>query len=236
MADTETHDVVSIPTSPSRLVIRSWPKIILMIPTLIMALICGAVNFGHSPPAIDAPFGLVHLLGLLFLLVLLVNLTLLLYDLSLRGFLIVSLLIVVIVLAIFLLNRYVEGGAWRAIGRALSLRVYANAAFYFVFALVLLFNLAVAWVLTRFHYWVVERNEIIIHKGYMAEQERHPTAQARFKLVIDDVVEYALMGSGKLVFTFGDDKSERELETVLFVHRKAKILDELLGRMAVTEH
>jgi len=157
----------------------------------------------------------------------------LLYDLNLRGFLIVALLIVALVLALFLLNR--EGKVWQAIGRGLSVRAFANSAFYFVFALVLLFNLFVAWVITRFNYWQVEHNEIIIHKGFMQEQERHPTAQARFKLVIEDIVEYGILGAGRLVFFFGDDESEHELATVLFVHKKAKKLDELLGRMAVVQ-
>ncbi|HOW72069.1 MAG TPA: hypothetical protein PKY77_15825 [Phycisphaerae bacterium] len=231
MADTE---VASRPRI-DRFIIRSWPKIILMLPTLFMALVCGGIMSFQPAPAPDASFGWLHLVGLLFLLVLMINLTLLLYDLSLRGFLIIALGILVFVLTIFLLNRYVEGGAWRAIGEALSVRVYANAAFYFTFAFVLFFNLAIAWIQTRFHFWVIERNEIIIHRGYMAEQERHPTAQTRFKLVIDDVVEYGLLRSGKLVFIFGDNHSEHVLDTVLCVHRKAKVLDDLLGRVAVTE-
>lgn len=231
MADT----AVAPPPKIDRFIIRSWPKIILMLPTLFMALVCGVIMSLNAAPPVDAVFGWLHFVGLMFLLVLLVNLTLLLYDLSLRGFLIISLGILVFVLGIFLLNRYVEGGAWRAIGEALSVRVYANAAFYFTFAFVLVFNLAIAWVQTRFHFWVIERNEIIIHRGYMAEQERHPTAQARFKLVIDDVVEYGLLRSGKLVFFFGDDRSQHVLDTVLRVHSKAKVLDDLLGRVAVTE-
>jgi hypothetical protein len=68
----------------------------------------------------------------------------------------------------------------------------------------------------------------------MQEQERHPTAQARFKLVIEDIVEYGMLGAGKLTFYFGDDDTVHNLDTVLFVHKKAKKLDELLGRIAVT--
>ena len=66
-----------------------------------------------------------------------------------------------------------------------------------------------------------------------ALQERHPTAQARFKLVIEDIVEYGILGTGKLVFYFGDDDTEHALPTVLFVHKKAKRLDDLLGRIEV---
>lgn len=231
MADTE----VAPPARVDRFIIRSWPKIILMLPTLFMALLCGGIMSFKAAPAVDAGFGWLHFVGLMFLFVLMINLTLLLYDLSLRGFLIIALGILAFVLGIFLLNQYVQGGVWRSIGEAFSIRVYANAAFYFTFAFVLFFNLAIAWIQTRFHFWVIERNEIIIHRGYMAEQERHPTAQTRFKLVIDDVVEYGLLRSGKLVFIFGDDHSEHVLDTVLCVHGKAKVLDDLLGRMAVTQ-
>ncbi|NLX20552.1 MAG: hypothetical protein GXY55_02630 [Phycisphaerae bacterium] len=230
-----TQSTAQKPVKPNRVVIRSWPKIILMLPTLVMAGVAGAIMMTQEPPATNADFGFPHLVCLGFLFILLINLTMLLYDLSLRGFIIVCLLILVLVLIVLVINLQIAGGAWQAIGRALSIKVYANAAFYFLFGLVLLFNLVIAWVITRFHYWVVEHNEIIIHRGFLQEVERHPTAQARFKLVIEDVVEYGMLGSGRLVFYFGDDKSEHELSTVPFVHSKARILDELLGRVAVTQ-
>jgi membrane protein YdbS with pleckstrin-like domain len=222
-------------SAPGPIILRSWPKIIMMVPTLIAALVCGvlAAIYPEAPSA--EAFVSRHYIGLFFLLIVAVNLTFLLYDLSLRGFVIVSLAIVAMILALFLLNQHFEGKVWVTIGHALSLRVWANAAFYFTFAFVLLFNLAIAWIITRFNYWKVENNEIIINEGFMHEQERHPTAQARFKLVIEDIVEYGLMGSGKLVFYFSDNNTQHELTTVLRVHRKAKALDEILGRVAVVE-
>jgi len=219
------------------LVIRPWPKIILMLPTLFAAFICGILMAWYQMPTADAQatFGATqHYIGLFFLFVLAINLTMLLYDLSLRGFILVALLIAVMVLVLALINRSSGTSVWAIIGRFLSVKVVANDRFYFLFAMVLLFNLGIAWIITRFNYWKIEHNEIIIHKGFMHEQERHPTAQARFTLVIDDVVEYAILGTGRLVFHFGDNKTQHELSTVLFVHRKAKRLDELLGRISVT--
>ena len=217
-------------------VIRSWPKIIMMLPTLVMAIICGIITAmtRSEMPGAEEGFVAIHVVNLLFLLVLFVNLILLLYDLSLRGFLILVLTLIVIVLVLLLVDMK-KGGVWEALEKAFSLRVYANAAFYFVFALVLAINLVVAWVITRFHYWKVERNEIIIHNGFMHEQQRHPTSSARFRLQIDDVIEYGLFGAGTLVFTFADDHSEHVLSTVLRVRSKARQLDLLLGRIAVTD-
>jgi membrane protein YdbS with pleckstrin-like domain len=207
----------------------------MMVPTLIVAIICGVLMSVYAvAPEAKADFSRIHYVGLFFLLVLAINLTLLLYDLSLRGFIIVALAIIAIVLGLLLLDTRLHT-VWKTIGDALSLRVWANSAFYFTFALVLLINLGIAWLITRFNYWKVENNEIIIHTGFMHEQERHPTAQARFTMVIVDIVEYGLMGSGKLIFHFGDNDTQHELTTVLGVHRKAKALDELLGRVAVVE-
>jgi hypothetical protein len=243
MADTATQPGPNAPippakasTAPGPVILRSWPKIIMMIPTLLMSIVCGILMawYGESAPP-PTEFANIHYVGLFFLLVLAINMTLLLYDLSLRGFVIVALFIIAVVLGLFLLNQNLQGKVWTSIGRALSFRVWANSAFYFTFSLVLLINLGIAWLITRFNYWRVENNEIIIHEGFMHEQERHPTAQARFKLVIDDIIEYGLFGSGKLVFYFGDNNTQHELTTVLFVHRKAKALDELLGRVAVVE-
>lgn len=221
------------------LVIRAWPKILLMLPTLIISLLCGLVMAIKGVPPADAQFGAIqHWAGLLFILVLGINLTMVLYDLNLRGFIIVALLIAVLLLLISLLGSGSEdeSSIWSKLASILSVRLVANSAFYFVFSLVLIFNLAIAWVITRFNYWVVEHNEIIIHKGFMQEVERHPTAQSRFKLKIDDVVEYGVLGVGTLVFYFGDDDTEHQLLTVPFVHKKAKRLDQLLGRVAVVSN
>jgi hypothetical protein len=213
-------------------ILRDWPKIVMLWPTLLMSILCGILMARHEAPEPSAGFGFLHLMGLLFLGVLAVNLMTLLYDLNIWSFLLVVLLLVVTVLALFLLDRRWPN-VWANVGRALSVRVYANSAFYFLFAIVLLLNLVIAWIITRFNYWKIEHNEIIIHRGFMHEQERHPTAQARFTMAVDDVIEYALLGAGKLVFTFGDDGSHRELYTVPFAHSKARKLDTLLGTMAV---
>lgn len=241
MADSPTPAEPSFvgPKPIEALVIRPWPKIILMLPTLFAALICGILMLWYQlpTPEVNATFGAVqHYISLFFLVVLAINLTMLLYDLSLKGFILVALLIAVMVLLLALINRSAGTSVWAIVGRFLSVKVLANDRFYFLFAMVLLFNLAIAWIITRFNYWRVEHNEVIINRGFMHEQERHPTAQARFKLVIEDVVEYAILGTGKLVFYFGDSNTQHELGTVLFVHRKAKRLDELLGRLAVTTH
>ena len=232
--DTNTRPIPAAKPHRDRLIIRAWPKIVLMLPTLFMSVLnCVVMKFSDAP-APDAAFGLVHFWGVLFLVVLAINLTILLYDLNLRGFIVVVLLILTLVLGLIVLNK--QENLMAMIANVLSIKVYANSAFYFTFSAVLLFNLLIAWVITRFKYWSVEHNEIIIHRGLMQEQERHPTAQARFKLVIEDIVEYGILGAGTLVFSFGDDDTKHELKTVLFAHNKAKRLDELLGRIAVVSH
>lgn len=228
-----TTDVIKQSTTVQPVVLRSWPKIILMLPTFFASLVCGIIMLVYGQEAPEQ-FSGIHVIGLIFLLILAVNLTMVLYDLNLRGFIVVVLLIIALVLFLALLNTW--GALWESIGKALSIKVFANGAFYIVFCLILWFNLAIAWVITRFNYWKVEHNEIIIHRGFMQEQERHPTAQARFKLAIDDIVEYGVLGCGKLVFYLGDDESEHVLENIPFVHSKAKQLDVLLGRVAVISH
>jgi hypothetical protein len=217
--------------SGGSVILRSWPKIIMMWPTLLLSIACSILMSTWKAPADDAEFNTVHLVNLIFLVVLAINLMLLLYDLNLWGFIILLLILAVAILIVFLIG----GSAWQKIGRTLSIKVHANAAFYSLFSIVLIINLMIAWVITRFNYWRVEHNEIIIHRGFMHEQERHPTAQARFTLVIEDIVEYAILGAGTLVFTFADDGTRHELSTVPMAHRQAKKLDALLGRVAVTE-
>jgi hypothetical protein len=227
----------SIPPRPEvreSVILRSWPKIVMMWPTLLLSLACAIVMSMYSDLDPKQSFGLVHLLNLVFLLVLAFNLMLILYDLDLRGFLVLVMVLAVMVMLVFMID-YRRPQTWEKIGRLFSIRVWANSAFYSLFSIVLIINLVIAWVITRFNYWKVEHNEIIIHRGFMHEQERHPTAQARFTLVVDDIVEYAILGAGKLVFTFADDSTKHELTTVPFAHSQARKLDLLLGRLAVTQ-
>jgi hypothetical protein len=228
-----SQDIAKATPSDDPLIIRSWPKIVLLLPSFFTALVCGIVVSLLGEPAEPKQFAGVNICALLFLFVLAINLIMVLYDLSLRGFIIVVLLIVALLLGIGLISNKWEN-VWTTLGEAFSVRVYANPAFYFTFALILLFNLAVAWVITRFNYCKVERNEIIIHRGFMQEQERHPTSQARFKLAIDDVVEWAVLGCGTITFYLGDDDSQHAMPTVILARKKAKRLDHLLGRVAVT--
>ena len=81
-------------------ILRSWPKIIMMWPTLIMSIACAIVMSLYPPPAVGEPFRMIHLLNLVFLFVLALNLMLLLYDLNLWGFLVLVLIMAVAVLAV----------------------------------------------------------------------------------------------------------------------------------------
>src|SRR6185369_15284356 len=75
MADTPRPAPTEEPTGMRReaIVIRSWPKVILMVPTLLVAIICGFAMRTYTPPLAGSEFQTVHVWGLIFLVVLAVN-------------------------------------------------------------------------------------------------------------------------------------------------------------------
>lgn len=169
-------------------------------------------------------------LGLLFLLVLFLNLMVLAFDFP-RFAIFAFVLAGTTVLFFFLwlgfgflapLKRLVEG-----------VYVVANAEFYLMFSLVLLaiygFVFATRWL----DYWEILPNEILHHHGPLSDLERYPTMNLKFDKEIPDVFEHLLFGAGRLVLHVSSESKPLVLDTVLHVSRKEEALKKLMSRLEV---
>lgn len=118
---------------------------------------------------------------------------------------------------------------------ALMAHIYAvaNRGFYLVFAVTLLFVFFIVWLTRWLDYWEVLPNEILHHHGPLSDLERYPTMNLKFDKEIPDILEYILLGAGRLVMHIPNVSKAMVLDNVLFINRKEEALKRVMSRLEV---
>ena len=75
----------------------------------------------------------------------------------------------------------------------------ANKGFYLMVFVTLMLVFTVIYITRWLDYWEVLPNEILHHHGPLSDLERYPTMNLKFDKEIPDVLEWALLGAGRLV-------------------------------------
>jgi hypothetical protein len=109
----------------------------------------------------------------------------------------------------------------------------ANKGFYLMVFLTLLFVFSIIYVTRWLDYWEILPNEILHHHGPLSDLERYPTMNLKFDKEIPDVLEWALLGAGRLVLHVPNVTKAIVLDNVLFIGAKEKALKSVMSRMEV---
>ena len=113
------------------------------------------------------------------------------------------------------------------------LYVVANVQFYFLIGMIL-FLCYVAVYITRFlDYWVILPNEILHNHGPFSDLERFPTFNLKFDKEIPDILEYAMLGSGRLVLHVANERHSITLENIPWISYKEAELKRMMSSMEV---
>jgi hypothetical protein len=217
------------PDTCTRIYLVPHPKIVFMYPTLIVAVIAGLIShFSHNQETRAE-----HIVSLLFLIMLGINLSVIAFDFPRTTSLTMFFALLAIGIgAWFFFTEYPE--AWPGFHRLLlKLTPAANARFYFLFAIILAILFFGVWVNTQLDYWEVRQNELLHHHGIWANMERFAAPSLRIDKEINDLFEYLLLGSGRLVLHPSDERRAVVLDNVFFVNRKEAQLTKLLGALQV---
>jgi hypothetical protein len=175
-----------------------------------------------------------NLLGVLFLAVLAFNLLVMALDFP--RFELVGLILLILFALFFVLwlGAFFNLDLMKPID-ALFASIYAtaNAGFYFIYFLIVLFLLLIVYITRWLDYWEVLPNEILHHHGPLSDLERFPTMNLKFDKEIPDVLEYALLGAGRLVLHVPNIEKSLVLDNVLFINSKEETLKKLMSRLEV---
>jgi hypothetical protein len=114
-----------------------------------------------------------------------------------------------------------------------SVFVFANAGFYLMYFVMVMGLLIIIYITRWLDYWEVFPNEILHHHGPMSDLERFPTMNLKFDKEIPDVLEYALLGAGRLVLHVPNVERSIVLDNVLFINSKEEALKDLMSHLDV---
>lgn len=177
------------PPSPPLIVIRPLPDVVYLYPSAILTLVCGLiVQFGEASEASPG------VTGILFTVFFFVNLSMLAFEYT-------RMTAIALVLGGMILGllAVLFPGLRTFIQDVLDQPMFMNATYYWVwsggFGVLLLLVLA----RTKFDYWEINSNEIVHRRGLLGDVERWPAPNTRMSKEIKDVLEYALLRSGRLV-------------------------------------
>ncbi len=243
--------------------IFTYPKIIFIWPTMVTAIVCwiGMIVIGNDttdptkPHRGDAGVKSVatdknadpaassddlprrfssaqNVLGVLFLTVFALNLLIMAIDFP--RFTIIAMILLAVAVTFFLLWLSAHFNFLRPLVRALeNIFAVANTGFYLLITLVIGGNLAVIWAVRYLDYWEILPNEILHNHGPFSDLERFPTTNLKFDKEIPDILEYALLRSGRLVLHVQNERKAIVLDNVLWIDRKEEELKKLMSRMEV---
>ena len=239
--------------------IFSYPKVIFLLPTLVVAMICwlgmlmirdsnekqrdavAAVNANSADAPVAAPVAKherfkapENLLGVLFLGVLGFNLLMMALDFPRFTIVAIAFLIGFAVFFILWIGAYFDYELMRAVRKLMaSIYVYANAEFYFLVAVMLTIIFGIVYITRWLDYWQILPSEILHHHGPLSDLEQFKTTSLKFDKEIPDVLEYMLLGSGRLVLHIPDEKKAVVLDNVLFINSVERSLKKIMSRMEV---
>jgi len=247
--------------------IFTWPKVIFLYPTAIVALICAMGmwiihdrTLDPTKPLRDAvdprQLSEIHatvtdapatgldkvdrfltpqdLLAMLFLGMFAFNLLVMALDFPRFSLVAVILAILFGLFFILWIGSYFKLDLLRPI-HAIFRSIYAaaNGGFYVMVFVTLMLVFAVIYVTRWLDYWEVLPNEILHHHGPLSDLERYPTMNLKFDKEIPDVLEWALLGAGRLVLHVPNVAKALVLDNVLFISAKEQALKKVMSRLDV---
>ena len=109
----------------------------------------------------------------------------------------------------------------------------ANKGFYLMVFVTLMLVFLVIYITRWLDYWEILPNEILHHHGPLSDLERYPTMNLKFDKEIPDVLEWAMLGSGRLVLHIPNVAKALVLDNVLFISAKEKALKSVMSRLEV---
>ncbi len=201
----------------------SYPKIIFLYPTFLTGLIVSLYLSFQGGPLEVANSGAV-MASTIFLGVLALNLVILAFDFPRTTSLTLFFFLVALVMGLVLLFVLKPDLLPRVTAFLLEFHPLANATFYWAFSLMLALIAVMAWIHARFDCWEARPNELLHHHGIWGNLERFSAPGLRVDKEINDVFEYLLLRSGRLILHPSSERRSIILDNIPFIGQKEAAL------------
>jgi hypothetical protein len=236
-AESKASDALAEPESeksdPKKIYLVAYPKVMFLYPTFFAALICGTIMLCLGNPTAGQENPSHEIISLVFLGVFALNMVVITFDFPRATSLTLFFFVAMVLMGLFLLFKYKPGMIGFLQGFFEALKPVANAYFYFLLsAIMFCFYLAIL-VSVQFDYWEVRPNELLHHHGFLSDLKRYAAPNLRFDKEINDVFEYILLRSGRLIIHPSTEPRAIVLENVFFINKKERLLTKMLGAVQV---
>jgi hypothetical protein len=217
---------------PPRLFLIAYPKIVFLYPTLLVSLIA-AIYLSLVGQSLDEAHTGAIVLSAVFLSVLALNLLILTFDFPRTTSLTLFFLVVALATGCTLLVVLKPELLPEATSVLERFRPVANATFYWTFTVILGVLMVAAIISARLDRWEVRANELLHREGIWGNLRRFPVTGLRIDKEMNDVFEYLLLRSGRLILHPSNERQAIVLDNVPLIKRKEEILTRMLGAMEV---
>ncbi|NUQ66033.1 MAG: hypothetical protein HUU20_26530 [Pirellulales bacterium] len=217
---------------PSKVLLISYPKIVFLYPTFLVAM-AAAIYLSFAQHPLDPANTPSVALSVLFLGVLTVNFVILGFDFPRTSSLTLFFMIVAIATGCVLLCVLNPGLFPVVAGYLKQFRPLANATFYWAFAGILGTIMVAAIIDARFDRWEARPNELLHREGIWGNLRRFPVLGLRIDKEMNDVFEYLLLRSGRLILRPSNEPRAIILDNIPFIKQKEELLTRLLGALEV---
>lgn len=231
-AAAESADLSS-ETPPGKIYLVSYPKIIFSYPMFVMAIVAGIAMLFVSDKPLDGNNEVAVAVAVVFLAVFAMNLVVFSFDFPRGTSLSLFFFIAALVLGAALLVQFRPDLLPRFSAILARFRPLASAPFYFFVAGFLALIYLGVVLNVRFDYWEVRPNELLHHHGFLSDLKRYPAPNLRVDKEINDVFEYMLLGSGRLILHPSGEARSIMLDNVIFISGKERALTRMLGALQV---
>ncbi len=215
-----------------RVYLVSYPKIVFLYPTFLAAIAAG-VYMSVVGNVTGAENHLTEMVAAGFLAIFTLNLFVLAFDFPRTTSLTLFFFCFATICGLYILftNRPELLGS---VGDAIKqVKPWANATFYYIVTGILGSIFCMVAIYVRFDYWEVRPNELLHHHGFLSDMERLSAPHLRIDKEINDVFEYLLCRSGRLILQPRNSPRAIILENVFFISSKEKKITQMLGALQV---
>lgn len=217
---------------PEKVRLIPYPKIVFLYPTLIAAFVAACwLSFIEGPLERENVAAVIP--SVVFLVVLALNLVVLAFDFPRTTSLTIFFLLVALVLGCWLLFVTRPELLPRVTAVLEQFRPLASTTFYWTFAVVLALIMMAARIEAQFDCWEVRPNELLHHHGIWGNLERFSAPGLRIDKEINDVFEYMLLGSGRLILHLSGERRAIILDNIPFISKKEATITHMLGTLQV---
>jgi hypothetical protein len=218
------------------IILISYPKIIFLYPAWLVSIFAGLYLFffgKEGDPVAAAELTAATTLGWIFLVTLGLNFVVLAFDFPRSTSLLLFAVVICLILGFFLGVNYMPDLIPNVTSIIKTLHPIANSTFYLGFAAIMGLIYLGVYVTAHLDYWEVRPNELLHHHGFMSDLERFSSPNLRIDKEINDVFEFFLLRSGRLILHPSQEPRAIVLDNVFFINKKEEQITKLLGALQV---